>query len=126
MHNQKGVPNIVLPVVTSGGGLWLQEVEDQECSDCVLNPVSAKVLPNTRQVMGRVCEYRSHKAIKFQPNLWHESVSAHGQQLLLVATPLGACISCLVRIVTCFGKRASPCCRRARRNSGAYSHAENI
>ncbi|CAE7254294.1 RE1 [Symbiodinium microadriaticum] len=84
VHNQKGVPNIVLPVVTSGGGLWLQEVEDQECSDCVLNPVSAKVLPNTRQVMGRVCEYRSHKAIKFQPNLWHESVSAHGQQLLLV------------------------------------------
>ena len=25
VHNQKGVPNVVLPVVTSGGGLWVQD-----------------------------------------------------------------------------------------------------
>ena len=53
VHNQKGVPNVVLPVVTSGGGLWIQESEGSERPDGVLGPVSAKVLPNTRQVTGQ-------------------------------------------------------------------------
>ncbi|CAE7196678.1 RE1 [Symbiodinium microadriaticum] len=126
VHNQKGVPNIVLPVVTSGGGLWIQESENQVSSECVLGPVSAKVLPNTRQATGRVCEYRSHKAIKFHPNLWHESVSAHGQQLLLVGyTPRSLHkLTSLDRDM--LGQTGFTLLPASKEEFWGYSHAEDI
>ena len=54
VHNRKGVPNVVLPVVTSGGGLWIQESECHEWADREQRQASAKVLPNN-EASNRLC-----------------------------------------------------------------------
>ena len=84
VHNQKGVDNLVLPVVTSGGGLWIQD--DPRCpgsSDDGSMP-NTKETPQGRAVVGKPYTYQAHKVIKFRPDLWHESIEASGQQLLLI------------------------------------------
>ena len=80
VHNLKGVSNVVLPVVTSGGGVWIQDRSlGQSHSEAVSRQVS-----EGKVVYGRNHTYRAHEAVCFQPDLWHESVQAKGQQLLLI------------------------------------------
>ena len=81
VHNQKGVENIVLPVVTSGGGLWIQDktktVADSE-------ELLVKQSPYGKPLVGKVHTYTAHEVVKFDASVWHESVSPSGQQLLLI------------------------------------------
>ncbi|CAE7234908.1 RE1, partial [Symbiodinium necroappetens] len=81
VHNQKGVENIVLPVVTSGGGLWIQNktktVADSE-------ELLVKQSPHGKPLVGQVHTYSAHEVVKFDASVWHESVSPSGQQLLLI------------------------------------------
>ena len=81
VHNQKGVENIVLPVVTSGGGLWIQNktktVADSE-------ELSVRQSPYGKPLVGQVHTYSAHEVVKFDASVWHESVSPSGQQLLLI------------------------------------------
>ena len=84
LHNQKGVSNIVLPVVTSGGGLWLQDSQAESESGEAELDLEVRHTPDGKALEGRVHVYKAHEAIKFLPNQWHESASATGQQLLLI------------------------------------------
>ena len=80
VHNQKGVPNVVLPVVTSGGGLWVQNKDGTVAG----TETGVKQLPTGKSVSGSIWTYRPHEAVSFDASLWHESVKPAGQQLLLV------------------------------------------
>ena len=84
LHNQRGIDNLILPVVTSGGGLWIQDPEVKEVSQLGSDDWVVKQTPKGMQVAGKVQLYKPHQIIKLRPDRWHESVSATGQQLLLV------------------------------------------
>ncbi|CAE7225349.1 GIP, partial [Symbiodinium sp. CCMP2456] len=81
-HNQKGISNVVVPVVTSGGGLWVQDEglsPDQRLSQEVCKEVSAG-----KEVKGRCMSYKSGRPVAFDASKWHASVKGTGQQLLVV------------------------------------------
>ena len=82
LHNQKGVHNVVVPVVTSGGGLWVQE-EGLSSEQCVGEVVKTEVKEGLK-VDGRVLWYKPGKPVTFCANKWHSSVKSEGQQLLVV------------------------------------------
>ena len=84
LHNQWGIDNLILPVVTSGGGLWIQDPDVKDVSQLESDDWVVKQKPKGKQVAGRVRLYKPHQIVKLQPDLWHESVSAAGQQLLPV------------------------------------------
>ena len=84
LHNQKGVPNLILPVVTSGGGLWVEEPCGSEAGSKGESGVVTRIAPTGKVLTGKVHSYKAHEVLKLCPNRWHESVSATGQQLLLV------------------------------------------
>ena len=82
LHNQKGVQNVVVPVVTSGGGLWVQE-EGLSSEQCVGEVVKTEVKEGLK-VDGRVLWYKPGKPVTFYASKWHSSVKSEGQQLLVV------------------------------------------
>ena len=84
LHNQKGVPNLILPVVTSGGGLWVEESRGSDADSECASEVVTRITPTGKVLIGKVHSYKAHEVIRLCPNRWHESVSAMGQQLLLV------------------------------------------
>ena len=77
VHNQRGVPNVVLPIVSSGGGLWLQKRPEDNGEIVVRKDDKGK------EVAGCVHVYNSHEPFVFEPQGWHASVVAAGPQLLL-------------------------------------------
>ena len=77
VHNQRGVPNVVLPIVSSGGGLWLQKRPDDNV------PVEVRKDDKGKEIEGCVHTYNSHEPFIFEPHGWHESVVSSGPQLLL-------------------------------------------
>ena len=83
LHNQREVPNLLLPIVTSGGGLWIQDKLS------ALPSMDGTVVPEVRrspsgdELQGHVYQYASHQLLKFYPQVWHESVDPKGPQLLL-------------------------------------------
>ena len=81
-HNQKGICNIVVPVVTSGVGLWVQD-EGLGLQDRKSDEVMLEVKPGT-VVKGRNLMYQPGVPIRFNASKWHASVQSKGQQLLVV------------------------------------------
>ena len=81
-HNQKGIDNVVLPVVTSGGGLWVQD-EGLKPEQRLSEEVKHEVKPGV-QIGGRVISYKPGKPLTFNAGKWHASVEGSGQQLLLL------------------------------------------
>ena len=77
VHNQRGVPNVVLPIVSSGGGLWLQKRPDDNA------PVEVRKDDKGKEIEGCVHTDKSHEPFIFEPHGWHESVVSSGPQLLL-------------------------------------------
>ena len=62
----------------------MQDPEVKEVSQLGSDDWVVKQTPKGMQVAGKVQLYKPHQIIKLRPDLWHESVSATGQQLLLV------------------------------------------
>ena len=82
-HNQKGVKNVVVPVVTSGGGLWVQSegLDVQEYGH--LEEETREIKPGVH-VKGRNLIYEPGTPICFNASKWHASIESKGQQLLVV------------------------------------------
>ena len=81
-HNQKGIKNIVVPVVTSGGGVWVQS-EGLSNEQLEAEEVKREVKPGV-QIGGRILTYHAGSPITFNAAKWHASVKGSGQQLLVV------------------------------------------
>ena len=81
-HNQKGIKNIVVPVVTSGGGVWVQS-EGLSNEQLEAEEVKQEVKPGV-QIGGRILTYHAGSPITFNAAKWHASVKGSGQQLLVV------------------------------------------
>ena len=82
VHNQKGIKNIVVPVVTSGGGIWVQDEgldQEQKNSDVVKKEVKPGL-----HVNGRVVSYKPEVPVSFDASKWHASEEGAGQQLLVL------------------------------------------
>ena len=82
-HNQKGVKNVVVPVVTSGGGLWVQSegLDMQEYGH--LEEETREIKPGVH-VKGKNLIYEPGIPICFNASKWHASIKSKGQQLLVV------------------------------------------
>ena len=83
VHNHRGVRNVVLPIVSSGGGLWVQSKSGRLDTAEPESSTQVRTLANGKQVHGCTHSYVSHQTLDFEPHLWHESVVPQGPQLLL-------------------------------------------
>ncbi|CAE7369176.1 RE1 [Symbiodinium sp. CCMP2592] len=83
VHNQREIANVVLPIVSSGGGLWIQSRDGLEPVVDGPQRAETRTLENGTEVAGQVVTYESHKPISFHAHVWHESVASEGPQLLL-------------------------------------------
>ena len=83
LHNQRGVPNVVLPIVSSGGGLWVQDKPGAQNDPPPGSIAEVRQLKGGSEVQGYVYQYQSHRPVVFHPHVWHESIKSDGPQLLL-------------------------------------------
>ena len=83
LHNHREVPNLLLPIVASGGGLWIQDKPSAQVSTAVPAVSAVRRSPDGTELQGHVYQYESHRLLKFSPQVWHESVDPTGPQLLL-------------------------------------------
>ena len=83
VHNHRGIQNVILPVVSSEGGLWVQAKSTHAGTVNAVGQEEYRTLANGKQVRGSVHPYVSHQPLSFEPHLWHESISPKGPQLLL-------------------------------------------
>ena len=74
-----GSMNVVLPVVTGGGGLWHQSCQEH----LQAKPQACEIKPGT-SLQGSFVPYTSHEPLTFDARQWHSSCKSSAPQLLLI------------------------------------------
>ena len=88
-HNDQTSSNIIVPLTSfENGDLWTQDDEVQE-EECV-----TKMLPNGKEIKGRIIPLKKGEATFFHPRAWHEVQPWKGDRVVfLMYTPRSSRLS---------------------------------